>query len=300
MHQTEFVLKAEDCVAGMAQLPDESIDIVVTSPPYNLGIKYRNYTDHRNRDDYLLWSLKWAGEVKRLLKSEGSFFLNLGACPSNPLIPHELVVELKKLFVLQNTFHWIKSITVQTKAGEQISSGHFKPLQSRRYVTDCHEYVFHLTKLGTTPLDRLGVGVPYSDKSNIKRWAHTGGRDRRFRSNNWFIPYKTIVSRSRERPHPATLPTELAVNCIKIHGCTPELVMLDPFVGIGHSALAAKECKIRRFIGFDIDAEYVSVGRTALNKGLTQPTAKLLQHETRRRKRRQDDGATLFDSLNSS
>src|SRR4026208_1601583 len=105
MPQTEFILKAEDCVAGMAQLPGESIDIVVTSPPYNLGIQYRNYDDSRTRDDYLVWSLKWAGEVKRVLKNEGSFFLNLGAVPSNPLIPHELVVELKKLFVLQNTFH---------------------------------------------------------------------------------------------------------------------------------------------------------------------------------------------------
>ena len=95
----------------------------------------------------------------RVLKSEGSFFLNLGACPSNPLVPHELIVELKKMFVLQNTFHWIKSITIETKEGNQISSGHFKPLHSRRYVNDCHEYIFHLTKLGTTPLDRLAVGV---------------------------------------------------------------------------------------------------------------------------------------------
>ena len=116
MHQTEFILKVEDCVVGMAQLPNDSVDIVVTSPPYNLGIKYGKYNDLGNRDDYLVWCLKWAAEVQRLLKEEGSFFLNVGACPSNPLLPHELVVALKKLFVLQNTFHWIKSITVTTKA----------------------------------------------------------------------------------------------------------------------------------------------------------------------------------------
>jgi site-specific DNA-methyltransferase (adenine-specific) len=83
------------------------------------------------------------------------------------LIPFELMAELKKLFVLQNTFHWIKSISIETKEGKQISAGHFKPIQSRRFVNDCHEYVFHLTKTGSTPLDRLAVGVPYSDKSNI-------------------------------------------------------------------------------------------------------------------------------------
>ena len=79
--------------------------------------------------------------------------------PFEPASPSDqLIVELKKIFVLQNTFHWIKSITVETKEGNQISSGHFKPLHSRRYVNDCHGYIFHLTKLGTTPLDRLAVG----------------------------------------------------------------------------------------------------------------------------------------------
>jgi site-specific DNA-methyltransferase (adenine-specific) len=224
----------------------------------------------------LTWSTKWAGEVRRVLKDNGSFFLNLGSCPSNPLIPHELIVRMKaSLFVLQNTFHWIKSISIQTKNGEMLSAGHFKPLQSDRFVTDCHEYVFHLTKTGTTPLDRRAIGVPYSDKSNIKRWAHTRGRDLRCRGNNWFIPYKTIVSRSKQRPHPATFPTDLAVFCIKIHGCRPDLVMLDPFLGIGHSALAAQQCGVGRFIGFDIDREYVEVARQALQKGSTTPTAGL-------------------------
>ncbi len=284
-HKTKFELEVIDCIEGMRKLPEQSIDIVVTSPPYNLGIKYRNYQDRRTREQYLAWSCEWASQVKRVLAADGSFFLNLGACPSNPLIPHELVVALKDQnvgFVLQNTFHWIKSITIRTKAGDEISAGHFKPLQSQRYVTDCHEYVFHLTRNGDVPLDRLSLGVPYSDKSNIARWAHTKGRDVRCRGNNWFIPYKTIVNRSKERPHPATFPVELAMNCIKLHGSRPDLVMLDPFVGIGHSALAAKECGIGRFIGFDIDAEYVKVARQAVERGSLQPTPELLRTARRR------------------
>jgi site-specific DNA-methyltransferase (adenine-specific) len=55
----------------MRELEPQSIDIVVTSPPYNLGIKYRNYRDSRTRDEYLVWSLEWATEVKRVLKEEG-------------------------------------------------------------------------------------------------------------------------------------------------------------------------------------------------------------------------------------
>jgi len=144
----EFMLKTQDCVLGMRALAAESVDIVVTSPPYNLGINYTNYNDSRNRDEYLLWSLEWATEVRRVMRKDASFFLNLGAAPSNPLVPHELIVELKKLFVLQNTFHWIKSITIQKSPGEHTSVGHFKPLHSKRFVNDCHEYVFHLTKEG--------------------------------------------------------------------------------------------------------------------------------------------------------
>jgi site-specific DNA-methyltransferase (adenine-specific) len=261
----DYKLEVFDCIKGMRAMKPGSVDVVVTSPPYNLGIKYTNYNDTRTRNDYLNWSREWAGEVKSVLKENGSFFLNLGASPSNPLIPHELLVALKELgYILQNTFHWIKSITVETKEGKQVSAGHFKPIHSDRFVNDCHEYVFHLTKTGQVKLDRLGIGVPYSDKSNIKRWAHTKGRDVRCRGNNWFIPYKTIVNRSKERPHPATFPTALAVNCIKIHGCRPDLVVLDPFLGIGHSALAAKECGVLHFTGFEIDPEYVQIAKAAL------------------------------------
>ncbi len=266
--QLNYDLRTIDCIEGMRRLEDASVDLVVTSPPYNLGIKYSKYDDNKSSEDYLKWSCSWAREVKRILKDKGSFFLNLGSCPSNPLIPHELLVALKGGdvgFVLQNTFHWIKSITVETKEGVQVSAGHYKPLHSHRFVNDCHEYIFHLTKNGDTPLNRLGLGVPYSDKSNINRWAHTGGKDLRCRGNNWFIPYRTIVSREKQRPHPATFPVELAMNCIKIHSSRKDIVMLDPFVGIGHSALAAKACQIWHFIGFDIDGEYINLAKKSVN-----------------------------------
>ncbi|MBI5385986.1 MAG: site-specific DNA-methyltransferase [Verrucomicrobia bacterium] len=267
-----YEIEPKDCVEGMRAMTERSVDVVVTSPPYNLGIKYGNYNDTRTRNEYLDWSRQWAREVKTVLREEGSFFLNLGGCPSNPLIPHELLVTLKQDvgFVLQNTFHWIKSITILTKDGQQISAGHYKPLHSHRFVNDCHEYIFHLTKHGRTEIDRLSLGVPYSDKSNIARWSHTKGRDLRCRGNNWFIPYKTIVNRAKERPHPATFPPELAENCIKIHGCTPESVVLDPFVGIGHSAIAARKCGIRKFYGFDIDPDYVRIARSAWTTGTTE------------------------------
>lgn len=256
----------------MRRLSAESVDLVVTSPPYNIGIAYSKYSDTVARQSYLEWSLEWAAEVKRILKPEGSFFLNIGASPSNPMLPHEIVLKFRDLFVLQNTIHWIKSITVKTRQGEEISAGHFKPINSPRYITDCHEYLFHLTKNGTVKIDRTAVGVEYSDKSNIARWGHTGGKDKRCRGNNWFIPYETIMSRDKDRPHPATFPVALAVQCIKLHGLAPDLVMLDPFLGIGNSALAAKECGVGKFLGFELDERYFEEAKSRLGLSVEKPT----------------------------
>ena len=96
----------------MSRLADASVDLVVTSPPYNLGISYGKYSDRQDRRSYLGWCGEWAGQVRRVLKSNGSFFLNIGAAPSNPMLPHEIVMTLREFFVLQNTIHWIKSIAI--------------------------------------------------------------------------------------------------------------------------------------------------------------------------------------------
>src|SRR6266478_980914 len=204
--KTQFFLRNEDCVAGMRRVPAGAINLIVTSPPYNLGVDYGQCDDNKTKDQYLKWTLEWATEAHRTLAENGSLFLNIGGSPSHPLLPHEVVIELSKLFVLQNTIHWIKSITVTTPKGGEISAGHFKPINSKRFLNNCHEYIFHLTKTGNKPIDRLGVGVAYSDKSNIERWGDANHGDKRCRGNNWYIPYQTIQNRDSERPHPATFP----------------------------------------------------------------------------------------------
>ena len=262
-----FDLRHEDCITGISRLPNESLDLVVTSPPYNLGIGYSQYADRQDRQSYLNWCAKWAAQIHRILRSTGSFFLNVGSAPSNPMLPHQIVVELTSGsggFFLQNTIHWIKSIAVEDREGDVRSHGHFKPINSRRFLNDCHEYIFHFTKSGRVEVDRLALGVPYQDKSNIARWSHTRGSDLRCRGNTWFIPYETIQSREKERPHPATFPVQLAEWCIKLHGVSRIATMLDPFLGIGNSALAAQRCGVKNFIGFEIDDAYLSEAKRRL------------------------------------
>ena len=256
---TEFDLRNADCVQMLPSLASASVDLVVTSPPYNLGIRYGKYRDTTRREDYLIWCCQWARELDRAMKQTASLFLNIGASPSNPLLPHEIAMRFSEIFVLQNTAHWIKSIAI-----EERTFGHFKPINSQRFLNDCHEYVFHFTKTGRVELDRLALGVPYQDKSNISRWSHTRGRDVRCRGNTWFVPYATIKSRDKQRPHPATFPVELAENCIRLHGVARVKTMLDPFLGIGNSAVAAQRCGVPKFIGFDIDEIYLAEARRRL------------------------------------
>ncbi len=250
----------------MSQLAPDSVDLVVTSPPYNLGVRYSKFSDRADRVDYLRWCKTWAAEIARILTADGSFFLNAGAVPANPLFPHELLLELRDMFVLQNTIHWIKAITLDEPNGSQVSRGHFKPINSPRFLNDCHEYIFHLTPEGKTPIDRLALGVSYADKSNIARWQHTGGSDRRCRGNTWFIPYETIQRRDKERPHPATFPVQLAEWCIKLHGVARVQTMLDPFLGIGNSAVAAQRCGVAKFIGYEIDATYLAEAKQRVSE----------------------------------
>ena len=261
---TRFDFRREDCVKGMSRLPDESVDLVVTSPPYNLGVRYRKYSDRQDRESYLDWCETWATEVRRVLKTEGSLFLNIGSAPSSPMLPHEVVLRLRDVLVLQNVIHWIKSITIEDREGNLQSHGHFKPIRSKRFLNDCHEYIFHFTKTGRVEIDRLAIGVPYQDKTNIARWSHTRGSDLRCRGNTWFIPYETIQSREKERPHPATFPVQLAEWCIKLHGASRVHTMLDPFLGIGNSAVAAQRCGVKKFIGFEIDEIYLAEAKRRL------------------------------------
>lgn len=252
-----------DAVEIFGTLPAHSVDAIVTSPPYNLGIRYRSYDDGRPREEYLAWTGAWVEAVKRVLAEDGSLFLNVGAKPSDPWTALDVAQAARPHLKLQNILHWIKSIAIEKDAAgaraglvDDLAVGHYKPINSDRFVNDCHEFVFHFTPNGTTALDRLALGVRYQDKSNIARWQHAGA-DRRCRGNTWFVPYETIQSRDRDRPHPATFPSRLPEYCLRLHGRSRLRIVADPFLGLGSTALAAQRLGIG-FIGVELDEHYLS------------------------------------------
>ena len=168
-----------------------------------------------------------------------------------------MVLRLGNRFVLQNTIHWVKAITIEDDNGELfhgVTSSRSVRHESERLPRIC----FSPDSGGPHPDRPARAWCSVRDKSNIARWNHTGGKDRRCRGNTWFVPYETIMRRDRDRPHPATFPVGLAENCIRLHGLRNDLVMLDPFLGIGNSAVAAQRCGVKEFIGFEIDGKYLA------------------------------------------
>jgi len=262
-----------------------SIDVIVTSPPYNLNKKYQSYMDKRKRKDYLSWLSDIASTSYNALKNEGSFFLNVSGAPSDSLLP----LEVAKVFVdsdyrIQNTIHWIKSISIEkddlAKTGslspsEVLSIGHFKPIISRRFLNDFHEYIFHFTKRGDVSLDKLAIGVPYQDKTNIGRWK-AAVEDKRDRGNVWLIPYPTI---RQERPHPAVFPERLPYLCIKLHGIRKGMLVYDPFMGIGNTALACIGLNVD-FVGTEIDYSYIEAAHERISRITTQKRSEPSDHKS--------------------
>jgi site-specific DNA-methyltransferase (adenine-specific) len=258
----------KDCISGMNEtLEDRSVDVVVTSPPYNRDTAYGNYQDNLPREKYLQMIDDLGITLKRVLRDNGSFFLNIGNYPKDPWIAWEVANILRDHFVLQNPILWVKSIAIRKSDVRNnpnilgdAAVGHFKPIPGYRFLNNCHEYIFHFTKSGDVKLDKLAIGVPYQDKSNIERWG--AKKDIRDGGNAWFIPYDTIQNR-KERPHPATFPVKLPEKCIKLHGIGVEveggeskhMLVVDPFCGIGSTAIASLRLGVS-FVGYDIDKGY--------------------------------------------
>ena len=261
---TSYRFYLGDCMTVLGKLPKASIDAIVTSPPYNLGIQYRTYKDKMPRASYLAWSTLWIHRAAATLSPAGSLFLNVGAKPSEPWTAIDIASAARPHLQLQNTIHWIKSISIDKRGANNtdLSVGHYKPINSPRFLHDSHEFIFHFTPHGHVPLDRTAIGVAYQDASNAARW-NTSSSGVRCRGNTWFIPYTTIQNRKTDRPHPATFPTKLPEMCLRLHGRDRIGTVADPFLGSGSTAVAAAQLGLN-FVGIEMDEEYLleSIERT--------------------------------------
>ncbi len=149
----QFKIIKQDCIKWMNSQNPKSIDCIVTSPPYNLNVKYGNYDDSAPRKVYLVWLAEVAKSIKKVLKDKGQLFLNMGYSNSDPFVAMDVAQVFRKYFILQNQFTWVKHVVVN-----DFGHGQYKPITSNRYTSATTESVFHFTKKGDVAIDRLAIG----------------------------------------------------------------------------------------------------------------------------------------------
>src|SRR6185436_7614994 len=130
-----------DAIETLNALGAGSVDAIVTSPPYNLGIRYRSYDDGKPRSEYLAWTAEWIQAAKQALSAKGSLFLNVGAKPKDPWTALDVAQAVRPHLELQNIIHWVKSIAIEKElAGvnaalaDDLAVGHYKPINSTRFL----------------------------------------------------------------------------------------------------------------------------------------------------------------------
>ncbi len=148
-----YELIQQDCIEWMKSQPKQSVDCVITSPPYNLNIKYGSYQDALPRDSYLKWLDEVALQIKEILKTDGHLFLNVGFSNIDPWVPVDVANVFRKHFILQNNITWVKHILL-----DDHSYGIHKPISSERFSTPTTESIFHFTLTGDIKVDRLAIG----------------------------------------------------------------------------------------------------------------------------------------------
>jgi site-specific DNA-methyltransferase (adenine-specific) len=254
----------QDCVEWMRSQPDDSVDVVVSSPPYNIGIAYNSYGDKLTAQDYLCWQKTVWTQACRILKPTGHLFLNIAPTRKDPLLPYRVADSVP--WTIQNSILWSKCIEI-----DGYVRGHGVVTASKKYLPNGHEMVFHFTKNGDTEIDIQASSVPYQPAWAADNEKRTG-RNWRPTVNNWHIPYETCGSfggnRTKElkgeKRHPAIFPRELVRHCLRVAGAQPEHTVYDPFGGTGTTGVVAQEFGCA-WIATDLDPDYCKFAQKRCN-----------------------------------
>lgn len=240
-----FFLYNRDCVESMKKLQEEPcfINLVITSPPYNIGKEYESVQDIKT---YITWCERWLEDIYNVTIDNGSFWLNLGYLEvpgKGKNIPISYLLWDKSNFYLEQEIVWHYEAGVAAK--KRLSPRNEKWLF---YVKNKMDYTFNLDEVRDPD-----VKYP-NQKKNGKLRCNPLGKNP---SDVWNIPKVTSGKKrsSQERTlHPAQFPMEVIERIVKLSS-NPGDIVLDPFSGSGTTGICA--CGLKRFsIGFEINKNY--------------------------------------------
>mgnify|MGYP001029342057 CR=1 FL=1 len=231
-----------DCRELLKTVESESVAIVVTSPPYNIGKPYGKYKDKIALDDWKQLIEETTKEVYRVLKPNGSFFLNLSPIPFGsekeilplPYIGYDIMrsAGFKIRNIITWTFNNMQNCTNRL-------SGRYENIVWG--VKDLNDYVFNLDD----------IRIPYITQ-NDKRLE--GGKGRNPTDVWYFNRVNNMTKKSLGLNHPTVYPLEMIERIIKMSSNEGDII-LDPFLGSGTTAVAALKLG-RKAIGFELDPSY--------------------------------------------
>ena len=226
-------------------IKDGTIDVIISSPPYNLDIKYNSHKDKIAYPDYLDFSRKWIKKCFKLLKNDGRFCLNIPLDKNKDgqqSVGADLTCISKEVgFKYHSTIIWNEG-----NISRRTAWGSFKSA-SAPYVIAPVELIIILYKNQW----KKTSGTKISDISKEKFMAWTNGL--------WSFNGE---NKKHAGGHPAAFPLELPKRCIKLFSFVDDLI-LDPFLGSGTTLVAAALSQ-RRGIGVEIDKDYCSIAKERL------------------------------------
>lgn len=228
----------------MSELPDSSVQLMVTSPPYN---DRKEYDEDLSLMDYLSFLERVWMETRRVLVPGGRMCINVANLGRKPYIPlHAFIAEqaIGLGFLMRGEIIWNKaaSASPSTAWGSWKSAGN-------PTLRDVHEYILVFSK------------DAYKRQNPLER-ASTITRDEFLEYNKsvWNFPTES----ARKVGHPAPFPVELPRRLIQFYTFENEIV-LDPFMGSGQTAIAARKSG-RRYIGYDTNETYVALANQRIRK----------------------------------
>jgi site-specific DNA-methyltransferase (adenine-specific) len=243
-----------DCLDLFETIPDNSVDITFADPPFNLRKKYNSHKDSLKLNDYLEWCEKWLAEMVRVTKPTGSIFLHN--------IPKWLTYYAATLNKLAEFKHWISWDAPTAPMGKTLQPAHYGILY---YAKDSKLNKFYEVRY---PHKRCRkCGYLYKDYGGKKAGLHPFGP---LVSDVWTDIHRVKHNKYRDE-HPCQLPLHLLERLILMSTNEADLV-LDPFSGTGTTAIAAKRLG-RKYIGFEIDKEYVHIAANKLDQ--ESPSSKI-------------------------